>query len=115
MGELTTLSFSTLLKYDERNNLTNSHAVGGMNFEREYAYNKSNQLILSVHKAQGQITERTEYFYENDHLSRLISNDNGKKHKVTFLYKFDHYNNWVEQEKIINGKIFIRRRIITYY
>ena len=58
-----------------------------------------------------------EYFYnENKLLTKAIFTDNDKISVINFQYKFDSYNNWIEQVKIIDDKtLYVRKREIVYW
>lgn len=60
---------------------------------------------------------KVEYFYNNKNLIiKVIYTEVKKKSIIVFKYKFDSYNNWVEQVKIIDTKpLFLRKRELTYY
>jgi hypothetical protein len=61
--------------------------------------------------------DEKEYFYNSrNELKKLIVRNKKNEAVVTFEYKYDEFDNWIEQTKFYNGKkLFVWKRQITYY
>ena len=110
------LNRSIFYKYDNSKNIIEQKFIYPYSNE-EYIYQKKfdneNKLIWEKDD-DGNIKE---YFYDaKKRIKKLvITNKNGVV-EVTFKYRFDKFENWIEQTKIINGiERFIWKREIVYY
>lgn len=90
----------------------------GMESYDYYKYNKYNQITErhccneDVKKAM--IIEK--YKYQNKKISNLEYIEEGKKYNISFKYKFDSKNNWIEIIKNVDGiDLFKWTRKIEYY
>lgn len=58
----------------------------------------------------------TYYYDDNDNISKIEFFDNENCFEVTFRYRFDENNNWIEIIKNVNGKdLYMWNREIEYY
>ena len=108
-----------LYEYDTKNRKkTASYITDTIIGTREYDYYDNNQLkrerLIAKNSSYNSLIE---YFYNIDGMiSKVNYVERDKTTVITFKYKFDIKNNWVEQQKIIDGKtLYIRRREIDYY
>ena len=57
----------------------------------------------------------TYYYDDNDNISKIEFFDNENCFEVTFRYRFDENNNWIEIIKNVNGKdLYMWKREIEY-
>lgn len=97
--------------YDSNNNM-----VSNSNSPWVFTYDSKSRLILEKNSINGKTYIDNKYTYKGNNLIKLLYTENGKTTTVTFSYKFDSHNNWIEQTKSINGKpLYVRRREIVYY
>jgi hypothetical protein len=90
----------------------------GMERYDHYSYDKLNRIseryCCDIDKQKAMIIEK--YKYNDGYISQLEYIEEGKKHNVSFKYKFDSYNNWIEIIKKVDGKdLFKWSRQIEYY
>lgn len=58
----------------------------------------------------------TYYYDDNDNISKIEFFDNENCFEVTFRYRFDENNNWIEIIKNVNGKdLYMWKREIEYH
>lgn len=58
----------------------------------------------------------TYYYDDNDNISKIEFFDNENSFEVTFRYRFDENNNWIEIIKNVNGKdLYMWKREIEYH
>ncbi len=106
-------------EYDEER-VIKKHFVwqDSLSSRKEYQYNKDGLLKKIEWFGMNEKISKNyvEYFYEKDILTKAIFTNNDAVTVISFQYKFDSHNNWIEQVKKINHKIFyIREREITYW
>lgn len=93
------------------------------NSTTEYSFNSNGYLHSMTHFYQGKISNQICFEYENNHIKKLFYVDTwGKKDDIlkpniiTFKYKFDRYDNWIECIKNVDGKdLYVWKRQIEYY
>lgn len=113
----------TYYKYDEKGNCIEEktkYSYSEMIFLTRKKFDRKNRLIKELFSILNYSKESDwikEYIYNNkDELKRLIIERNNTKTRVDFTYKYDSFNNWIEQIKYINNKkLFVWRREIDYY
>lgn len=81
----------------------------------EYKFGK---LLKKLSYTDNQsLNMNTTYYYDdNDNISKIEFFDNENCFEVTFRYRFDENNNWIEIIKNVNGKdLYMWNREIEYY
>ena len=106
--------------YDKEKRLTKKHFFwqDSLSSRKEYQYNNDGllQKLAWFWKEEKKSKNHVEYFYENRILTKAIFTDNDSVTTIGFQYKLDSHNNWIEQIKTVNNKVFyIRKREITYW
>lgn len=110
-------------KYDERKNCTEEtikYGYSGVEYLKSKKFDSKNRIIdvtTSTSDDSNPWDESMQYVYnERDELITLFITTKKTNYKVSFTYKYDKQNNWIEQTKSIDGKkLFIWKRQITYY
>jgi hypothetical protein len=113
-----------LYHYNKNKTTVKTIYESGNSSSKIYIYDKEKRII-EYHCCSENINDSKlirKYNYENDKIVSMdyidYLSDPGKKkeYKITFSYKFDGKNNWIEMVKIVNGKEKSKRtREIEYY
>lgn len=110
----------TLFEYDAQKRITQKTFIWGDSLfsRRKYYYDKkANLKRIEWYFKNEQVSENfADYYYKDNELFKAILTNEKTTTVVEYKYKLDKYKNWIEQEKLINGKTFyIRKREITYW
>jgi len=85
----------------------------------QYNYDKRKRLIKKsiLHTKYSDNNKSLIYSYgANNNIIKLIHTENSITKVVTFNYKFDKHNNWIQQTKSVDGiELYIWTREIKYY
>lgn len=119
------LTNETIYEYknDNISSITKHYKNGNSNYSY-YEWDNSNRLTKKYccDKNISKAIMIEEYLYKNDKISVLnyseetFEKEKKKKYHITFLYKFDNQNNWIEIIKNVNGKnLYKWIRDIEYY
>ncbi|MRX41436.1 hypothetical protein GJU43_19290 [Flavobacterium sp. LC2016-23] len=119
------LTNETIYEYknDNISSITKHYKEGNSNYSY-YEWDNSNRLTKKYCCDQNisKAIMIEEYRYKNDKISVLnyseetFEKGKKKKYHITFLYKFDNQNNWIEIIKNVNGKnLYKWIRDIEYY
>lgn len=118
----TVLSQSTSYSYDNKNRKIGEYyamSSDTINAYREYQYYDDNLLKKEklFQAKSNTILIEIEYFYNrNKNIEKVIYTGDSKTSIITFNYKFDKKQNWIEQLKSVDGKaLFLRKRDLQYY
>ncbi len=115
------------MEYDENNLLilrklysrerkSNSNEFSLINHSQEIFEYQDNKLYKKSYYYKSKLQSWTEYSYEGDNIVTVKYFENNNLSLITFKYKFDHYQNWVEIVKNVNNKdLYIWKRDIEYY
>jgi antitoxin component YwqK of YwqJK toxin-antitoxin module len=116
------LSRSTSYKYDSKNRkIGEYYAMSSDTVDafREYQYYENNLLKKEkfIRAKNNSVATEIEYQYDrNNNIVKVIYINEGKTSLITFTYKFDNKQNWIEQLKSVDGKpLYLRKRELKYY
>lgn len=119
------LSETKYFEYDERGNCIETRLNFASNpniiYVQSKEYDRINRKIKEENKTLNSTNTfdyKKEFFYnDKGELYKLIVKSSSEKEIIIqFEYKYDSYNNWIEQSKFVNGKkLFIWKREIEYY
>jgi hypothetical protein len=109
--------------YDESGNCIEektTFGLGGIAYINSKKFDSKNRIIDATSTTSNGMNpwdESIQYIYnDKDELATLFVTLNKIKYKVDFTYKYDRWNNWIEQTKSIDGKkLFVWKRKIKYY
>ena len=86
---------------------------------RTYEYNKDKLIKKErfISAKNNSLLTEIEYLYDkNKNIVRVLYTGAGKTSAITYNYKFDINDNWIEQLKTIDGKqLYLRKRELVYY
>jgi hypothetical protein len=110
-------------QYDEAGNCTevrNTLLHSELVFIRKKTFDKKNRVVkesdTTLNFKDGWNYKKEFVYNKKDELIRLIINSNSKITYIDFKYKYDNYDNWIEQTKYVdNKKLFVWKREIEYY
>jgi hypothetical protein len=116
----------TVFKYQGNNIITQINSSKGYNrlTYTNYNYDKDNKLIENYCCEENKVNSRNSkaYAYNGDKIIAIIYSEKSfetKKvttYKVSFSYKYDENNNWIEIIKTVDGKdLYKWKREIEYY
>lgn len=110
----------TVYTYDNKNRKSTISYYWGdsLHSRKKYEYNESGLLKrISYFRASDTVLRNyIDYFYQNNEISKVYLKEIDKETTFEFRYKTDSHNNWIEQEKLVNGELFYtRKRIIEYW
>lgn len=106
-------------KYEDDNLIFNKRKYRtGMESFNYYKYNKNKQIseryCCNEDITKAMIVEK--YKYKKEKISNLTYIEEGKKYEISFKYKYDSKNNWIEIVKNVDGKdLFKWVRKIEYF